>query len=140
MVIKSPKNKGSAGEREVILLLTTWATQVGVALHLERNLEQTRYGGADINGLPGFEVEVKREQSHNLAAWWRQVTVASERTGKRPLLCHRKNNCKWSFRTWVYVVEYTTDGEGLLVPLIVDLDLAQGEAWFKACIKQIAAN
>jgi hypothetical protein len=46
MVIKSPKNKGSAGEREVILLLTTWAAQVGVALHLERNLEQTRYGVA----------------------------------------------------------------------------------------------
>ena len=40
MVIKSPKNKGSAGERDVILLLTTWATQVGVALHLERNLEK----------------------------------------------------------------------------------------------------
>ena len=31
----------------VILLLTTWAAQVGVALHLERNLEQTRYGHSE---------------------------------------------------------------------------------------------
>ena len=52
MVIKSPKNKRSAGEREVILLLTTWATQVGVALHLERNLEQTRYGHSEAHWPP----------------------------------------------------------------------------------------
>ena len=52
MVIKSPKNKRSAGEREVILLLTTWATQVGVALHLERNLEQTRQGHSEAHWPP----------------------------------------------------------------------------------------
>lgn len=117
-------------------MLTRWAADVGVVLQLERNLEQTRYGGADINGVPGMEVEVKREQQHNIRTWWGQVTKAAKRTGKRPLLCHRKDRCQWGFRTWAYVVEYDSNGAGVLVPLVVDLDIAQAETWFKACVQQ----
>lgn len=49
------QRKGKEGERELARLLREHLGD-GVS----RNLEQARNGGADLNGLPGWCVEVKR--------------------------------------------------------------------------------
>lgn len=126
MTIKSPKNKGSAGEREAIDLLTKWSSEVGVDLLLERNLEQVRHGGSDINGVPGLEIEVKRVEATNVKAWWAQVCKAAERTGNAPFLMHRANRKQWQFRVRVWVWPCRER------PLDVDLTLPEAQVWFKA--------
>lgn len=137
MAIKSPKQKGSGGEREVIALLTEWAAEAGVDLTLERNLEQVRHGGADIVGVPGMEVEVKRVESNAINSWWAQVLAASKKTGKWPLLAHRRNRQPWRFRTYVYAAIYPPDGgQGATVPIVADLDLQNAKAWFKLWVMQ----
>ena len=136
MAIKSPKNKGSAGEREVVALLTGWAAEVGVDLFLDRNLEQVRYGGADVNGVPGLEVEVKRVEKLDVNAAWRQVCKACDRSGKRPFLIHRRNRQKWNVRVGLYAAEYDDDHNGVTVPLVVDLTVEQAKVWFQTYLKQ----
>ena len=97
MPLNSPKQKGSKGEYEIIGLLTSWAAEVQVTLELERNLEQVRKGGSDVNGVPGLEIEVKRVEANGINQWWKQVCAASAKSGNRPLLCHRANRKPWQF-------------------------------------------
>lgn len=137
MAIKSPKQKGAGGELEVCRLLTSWAASVGVQLQLERNLEQVRYGGADINGVPGLEIEVKRVEANGINQWWSQVCTAARKTGKRPMLCHRKNRQPWSFRIGASVYEVApATGAAVLIPIAIDLELAQAKVWFQNYILQ----
>lgn len=134
MALKSPKAKGSSGELEVCRLLTQWAADVGVCLTLERNLLQTREGGADVSGVPGMEVEVKRQENLNIPAAWRQVCAAAARTGNHPMLIHRQNRRPWRVRTLVRAaLQVGTAWD--LVPLVADLELEQAEKWFKSYIK-----
>lgn len=134
MAIKSPKQKGSGGEYEVIVLLTSWAREVGVSLDLQRNLEQVREGGADINGIVGMEVEVKRVENLVISAAWAQVCKACQKTGKHPLLIHRQNRKPWRIRTRVDSALHI-GGAWKLVPLIVNMDLDDAKRWFQAYIQ-----
>lgn len=134
MAIKSPKQKGSGGEREVIDLLTVWAAEVGVTLNLERNLEQTRAGGADINGVEGMEVEVKRVENLVISTAWAQVCRAAERSGKHPFLIHRQNRKPWRVRTIVKAAQHI-GGAWSLTPLVVNLELEEAQKWFHAYIR-----
>lgn len=49
------RRKGKAGELELARLL-----REHLGADVTRNLEQSRRGGADLLGLPGWAVEVKR--------------------------------------------------------------------------------
>ena len=139
MAIKSPQGKGKGGEYEVIALLGIWAREVGVTLTLERNLEQVRYGGADINGVPGMEVEVKRVETATPAAvdqWWAQVCRASAKSGKTPFLIHRQNRREWRVRVRTTVAlhnDLTTAWD--LFPVDADLDLRQAKKWFQKYVQ-----
>jgi hypothetical protein len=134
VAIKSPKQKGSAGELEVCRLLTDWASEVGIGLTLERNLEQVRHGGADVNGVPGMEVEVKRVESNGINQWWAQVCRAAARTGKLPFLAHRRNRQPWRFRVSTHVaMEHR--GSWSHFPIVADLELDQAKRWFQEYIK-----
>ena len=132
MAIKSPKQKGSGGEYEIIALLTLWAQAVGVPLKLERNLEQVRYGGSDINGVTGLEIEVKRVENGSVPAFWAQVSKAAAKTGKTPMLAHRKNRQPWKFRVRTTVAFHNDlSGSWQLVQIEVDLEQAQAKIWFQ---------
>lgn len=133
MAIKSPKQKGSGGEYEVIALLTSWAYEVGVRLTLERNLEQVRKGGADVNGIQGLEVEVKRVENLVISSAWAQVCRACQITGGHPFLIHRQNRKPWRVRTIVDSALHI-GGAWKLVPLVVNLDLDDAKRWFQAYI------
>lgn len=129
MAIKSPKSKGSGGEYEIICLLTDWAAEIGVTLELERNLEQVRRGGADVNGVPNMEVEVKRVETLAVASWWAQVCRAADQSGKVPLLAYRQNRKKWRFKTRQYVAIYGEESGTVMIEM--ELDLENAKRWFQ---------
>ena len=93
------RNKGKSGEREVAKLLTS---ELGDLLeeNIKRNLlEQTRDGGCDLTGLPGFAIEVKRYQSVSggqLAVWWRQSLEQAALANGIPVLFFRGDRREWA--------------------------------------------
>lgn len=130
MALKSPKAKGSAGELEMIALLTTWGRQAGIRLQLERNLEQVRKGGSDINGVPGLEIEVKRVEDNAINQWWAQVCTAAAKQGTTPFLAHRRNRQPWRFRVQAWVWPCRSRH------LFIDLELSEAKEWFIAYLKE----
>jgi Holliday junction resolvase len=88
------RRKGAAGERELIRLLRDELGDI-----VSRNLSQTRDGGRDILGLPGYAVEVKRCEIGRIAAWKRQA-VAQAADDELAVVAWRQNG-----RPWVFLVE-----------------------------------
>lgn len=132
----NPQRKGSSGERELAAILMGWSAEVGVYLEIERNLEQVRKGGADLNGVPAMEIEVKRREKLSIPSWWRQVCKASEQSGKWPVLAYRGNRQPWRFRTYVHAAIYPKEGHGVTVPIIADMDETSFKSWFQTWVKQ----
>lgn len=86
------KRKGASGERELARLLGDL-----LGLELTRNLEQTRAGGHDLLGVPGWAIECKRVEAASIGSWWAQAVEQAERQGLRPVLAHRGNRQPWRF-------------------------------------------
>lgn len=113
--------KGKAGEREVVNLLQPAinerrAAQGWPLVDMKRNLVQSRSGGCDIIGLPGWAPEVKRVAKVTPGfldkAWQQACRQAAEmadqqsaelghRVGIRPVLIYRGNQQTWRARLWV---------------------------------------
>ena len=101
------RRKGAAAEREVLRLLGEELGQM-----LQRNLSQTREGGADCLCVRGWAIEVKRQEALSRPAWWRQAVVQAERVGQEPMLLYRRSREAWT--AWIH----TRDGmwrEGTLI-------------------------
>lgn len=87
---KMSRDKGKRGEREAAALLRKFGfTEAarGVQYH----------GGpdsADVVGLPGHHIEVKRVESFQLEKAYEQA-VAESAPGEVPLVLHRKNGGRW---------------------------------------------
>ena len=84
------RRKGASGEREVLRLL---GELLGEAL--ERNLSQSRAGGADCICVKGFAIEVKRQERLNRQAWWRQAVDQASKENAEPMLLYRRSREKW---------------------------------------------
>lgn len=86
------RNKGKVGEREIAALIagaTGW--------HVRRRVRQHE-GDSDLEGVPGWCVEVKRHATASageLAAWWAQAVAQAERAGELPLLLYRADRAAW---------------------------------------------
>ena len=83
------RQKGCRGERE-------WA-----AVCREHGYEARRgqqfcgaNGDADVVGLPGIHIEVKRVERLNLYDAMAQAK-ADARDNEMPIIAHRKNHCEW---------------------------------------------
>ena len=87
------RNKGKGGERELARLLRD-----EMGFDVTRNLNQTRDSGHDILGLEPFALEVKREQTIRLPAWWRQAVSQAEAAGMKPALAYRLDRKGWRVR------------------------------------------
>jgi Holliday junction resolvase len=85
------RRKGQSGERELFGLLRD---ELGVIV--ERNLSQTRNGGADSLSLPGLAIEVKRQEIDWSEAWWTQAVEQAGRT-RVPVVAHRRSRQPWRF-------------------------------------------
>lgn len=88
--------KGSTGEREFCQWLYDNFELDKVP---ERNLDQTRDGGADVLDMEPFVYEVKRQERLDLDNWWLQVLKAARwMEGERiPVVAFRQNNRSWEF-------------------------------------------
>jgi len=86
------RSKGAAAERELAKLLGEQ-----LASEVTRNLEQTRSGGHDLIGIPGWAIEVKRQESLSLSAWWEQAHKQAENANLCPALAYRQNRKPWRF-------------------------------------------
>lgn len=92
--------KGAAAERELINLLSE---NLGDFLTepMKRNLEQTRAGGHDIVGLPGWAIEVKRYKALTeglLEGFWEQAVRQAQEVGAKPALAYREDFRSWRVR------------------------------------------
>ena len=79
------RSKGQRGEREVADLV-----RAATGLSVSRNWTEQFFGGAcDLNGIPGWAVEVKRAKTANVTAWWEQATAQAIQAGALPALVYR---------------------------------------------------
>jgi hypothetical protein len=85
--------KGQRGERELFALLSE---QLGTVVR--RNVDQARKGGADGMDIPGWAVEVKRQQAARAMQWWKQTVEQANVLNRRPVLFYRANYQPWKAR------------------------------------------
>lgn len=106
---KMSRQKGARGEREA---LKWFERHFEDCNDLQRNLAQSREGGADCLTIPGIALEVKRQEKLSVPEWWRQATQQAINTNRMPVLMYRLNRCRWKFcipaslitpRSWGYV-------------------------------------
>lgn len=83
------RNKGANGERELFKLLSA---ELGFAVM--RNLSQSRDAGCDSISIPGFAIEVKRQESPFQKAWMEQAILAAG-TQNIPVVFYRQSRQPW---------------------------------------------
>jgi len=116
-VSAAQRNKGACGERELFNLLTDYLGFV-----VKRNLSQTRGGGADGIDVPGFAIEVKRQETLALPAWWRQ---AVDQAGDRiPVLFYRQSRQPWRAVVDLHHLDPSTYPERAIDTAIVSIEAA----------------
>jgi len=90
------RTKGQVGERELCKLLDAEFADL-LPEPLSRNLDQVREGGADIMGIPGIALEVKRHESLAVNVWWIQCVQQAMDCGRFPVLAYRQNRKPWAY-------------------------------------------
>ena len=81
--------KGRNGERELARLLR------GYGYDARRGQQYCGTAGdADVVGLPGVHIEVKRTEKLSLYDALAQA-IADARPGEMPIVVHRRNDCQW---------------------------------------------
>ncbi len=99
MVGRMSRNKGAGGEREFLNLLRD---HLGDAT-INRNLSQSRDGGADCLTLAGVSLEIKRQESLKIGYWLEQAR--GQTNGKLAALAYRKSR-----EPWRVLVEFDVEG------------------------------
>lgn len=86
------RNKGKTGERE----WARWCTARGYECHRTAQCRGDTGQAADVEGLPGVHIEVKRTETLRLyeaLAQSRRDAIAGDHG--LPIVAHRKNDCDW---------------------------------------------
>lgn len=83
------RDKGARGERELANLLKTY----GYDTRRGQQFSGAN-GDADVVGLPGVHLEIKRVEKLNIDNAMDQ-SIRDAREGEKPTVMHRKNNKKW---------------------------------------------
>lgn len=96
------KQKGAKAERDVIAILQPVANQVcdelGVTrVELIRNLNQSRAGGYDIEGVDWMALEVKHQTQDGRTQWWEQ-TKRQAGENQEPVLFYKLTGTRWRVR------------------------------------------
>jgi hypothetical protein len=87
---KSQRVKGATGEREVLGLLSERLGQ-----KFERNITQSRCGGADCIDMGRIRLEVKRQERLLVKDWWEQAQKQAK--DGVPVLAYRQSRKPWTF-------------------------------------------
>ena len=84
---KTSRTKGAVGEREVVSILRERGYDA------KRSFQQIAGDRADVTGLPGFGIEVKRAERLEL---WAALDQAAKAAGTdTPLLIFRRSRTEW---------------------------------------------
>ena len=115
------RTKGATAERELFRL-------IGQALDIkvERNLLQTREGGADTS-IGCWAIEVKRQERYSFEEWWAQAVEQAFKSNKRPMLAYRKSRQPWRFRVSArdYLEVHTYESWRVPDGVVLDIDLEE---------------
>ena len=131
---KMARCKGARGEREVINLLQpivdTAYKAAGLAPpQLKRTSSmQADGGGCDVHGLPWLALEVKRCETLQIEAWWRQC-VQQAKPGQLPVLVYRQNGRKWIVRLLLQIEVPS------IMLVVADIAIGAFAAYFAACLR-----
>lgn len=126
------QTKGKSGEREALGLIRAAMERVEAQLRdsglrvrsysddVKRNTMQSDRGGYDIHGVPLLALEIKRCETLQLDAWWRQA-VRQATSGELPVLMFRRNKERWRVQTWACLT--SPNGAGVrFVPAVVTIE------------------
>ena len=86
------RNKGKAGEREIAALVAELT-----GFDVRRRVRQ-HDGDSDLEGVPGWSIEVKRHAKaprSSVRSWWAQAVDQSSPTGAIPVLLYRQDRDEW---------------------------------------------
>jgi Holliday junction resolvase len=89
MTGRMSKEKGKAGEREFAELLRTHGFS-----EARRGQQFSGISGEDVIGLPGFHIEVKRNEAFHLYPAMEQ-SKEDAKIGEIPIVAHRPNRHEW---------------------------------------------
>lgn len=113
------RNKGRRGEAELARLLSD-----ELGLEVTRNLLQAREGGHDLDGIPGWCLEVKRRArvtEGEKRAWWEQARAAAvemlirQGGAANPAVLYRADRQEWRALVGLPSVAYPKE-RGAVVP------------------------
>lgn len=65
---------------------------------VRRNVDQARNGGADGIDIPGWAIEVKRQECGFQNAWWEQACEQGAKHNAWPVLAYRASRQPWRVR------------------------------------------
>jgi hypothetical protein len=116
------RTKGARGENEFFRLLSA---ELGACVR--RNVDQARAGGADGIEVPGWAVEVKRQECGFRAEWWEQAIEQADRAMRladeivSPALAYRASRQPWRVRLLLTDVAIQYAGIGTRAWIEMDL-------------------
>jgi hypothetical protein len=131
-------NKGKNGEREVVQMLVAvlgniireneFPQETVDALQgvVQRNQNQSAVGGSDIS-LFGLAIEVKRQETLCIPAWWAQAVKSAARNQDIPVLIYRQNRKAWK----IIMDGFLPVGSGGASFARVEIELEDFLIWFK---------
>lgn len=87
------RSKGKVGERQ----LRDQFREAGFLQARRGQQFSGEQGNPDVvvPELPSFHFEVKFTERNNLYDWMAQAIGDASKTGKMPIVCHRKKHCEW---------------------------------------------
>ena len=89
------RTKGASAERVVARLIREW-----LGLDVHRNWQaQSADGGADLTGIPGWSIEIKRAKEFR-NDWWTQAEEQARAWGTTPVL--------------IYLLDHTRRGQAII--------------------------
>lgn len=106
MAINS-KRKGTVGERDAVHFLNS----LGYDTH--RTSQVSGRDSADIEGIEGLHLEIKRQEKVSIEQWLQQSERDAGYTGGLPIVMHRRNRESWKvtlrakvyFTLWEMLIE-----------------------------------
>jgi UTP:GlnB (protein PII) uridylyltransferase len=132
---KMARSKGRRGEVEIRDLLQAVVTKVCdrrnvpelLRPQIERNLTQSRGGGADLQGLDWLALEVKYQEKEYNTDWWDQAKRQTKQ-GQETILIYRRNFHPWRVRMYGFLGSY--------VKTPVDVALDAFLVWFECRVEE----
>jgi len=97
----------------------------------QRNQNQSAVGGDDLSNPFGLSIEVKRQESLSIPAWWKQSVESARRTGGVPILLFRQNHKPWRCRMLVEIPFCRAQGAHRAISGVpAELSIDHFQYWF----------